>query len=102
MLARARPPPVLLTELIDEANALFFFSPPSFFAAITVVLHGWRYTSTSSILTAASFWFKDNKAEFHYFNPNLDDFAAVRSSFLTGPIEIQSLSLALQYQNQRW
>ena len=33
----------------------YFF--PSFFAVVTVILHGWRCTSTGSILTADSFFY---------------------------------------------
>lgn len=82
---------------------IIFF--PSFFAVITVILHGWRCTSTGSILTADSFLFKRKKEAdllHFFFYLNWEDLAAVRSSFLTGPIESQSLRLALQHQNQRW
>lgn len=46
---------------------IIFF--PSFFAVITVILHGWRCTSTGSILTADSFLFKRKKEAdlLHFF-----------------------------------
>lgn len=103
LFAWARPPTVSPTELTDDANADYFFFPPSFFAVITVILHGWRCTSTGSILTADSFFYLNEKKKswFAYFIQIGMIFAAVRSSFLTGPIEIQSLRLAILNQNQR-
>lgn len=76
LFAWARPPTVSSTELTDDANADYFFFPPSFFAVITVILHGWRCTSTGSILTADSFFYLNEKKKklICLFYPNWDDF----------------------------
>lgn len=104
LFAWARPPTVLLTQLADDANADFFFFFPFVFCShycnsARMAMH--QHRLHSHCWSFFIYFFLKKKLPF-FFYPNGDDFADVRSSFLTGPIEIHSLRLALQYQNQRW
>lgn len=95
LFAWARPPTVLLTQLADDANADFFFFSPSFFAVITVILHGWRCTSTGSTLTADPFLF-------YFFKKKASIFFFIRMGMILLMSEVHFSQVRLKFTAWDW
>lgn len=74
---------------------IFFFFSPSFFAVITVILHGWRCTSTGSTLTADPFLF-------YFFKKKASIFFFIRMGMILLMSEVHFSQVRLKFTAWDW